>query len=105
MLGMSSFNRKPRQYNYTPRYFDPEKEARKERNELLSDTKDDNYVPGKYIQSHRRNRMLGLDRPQSSSLDKNRVLIRLLIFIFLLFLLGYGILKSDIILKILSINS
>ena len=48
--------RKPRGFNYAPRYYDPEKEAREERKKIVlgekykapdEDSKD--YVPGSYI--------------------------------------------------------
>lgn len=56
MLGFKGvFARKPRQFDYKPRYYDPEKEARDQRRRELgidplgeADAKED-YVPGKYI--------------------------------------------------------
>lgn len=47
MLGFGNvFNRKPRQFNYKPLYYDPEKEARNQRRrELGLDVKDDENQP------------------------------------------------------------
>lgn len=104
MLGMSAFKRKPRQFSYNPIYHDPEQEARKEREKTARGEKDENYVPGSYIHNRRRDRMLGLDRPKKSTVDKRRVLTRLLIFIILLFLTAYMIIKSNVILKIIELQ-
>lgn len=60
MLGLGVFRRKPREFEYKPRYYDPEKEAREERRrEILGERetpKDDaggeNYHPGQYIRKN-----------------------------------------------------
>lgn len=53
MLGFSPFKKRPNQFNYTPRYYDPEKEAREERRaELRGERSEDanrEYRPGMYI--------------------------------------------------------
>lgn len=67
------FARKPRQFEYRPRYYDPEKEAReKRRNEILGPRDEDmrdekgEYVPGKYIKNNMMvRRGIGLQRKQS----------------------------------------
>ena len=64
MLGLSAFRRKPRQFEYKPRFFDPEKDAREERKKMIlgedySDTPDEaakEYVAGQYIRRHMRAR-------------------------------------------------
>ncbi len=100
MIGLSGFNRKPRQYNHIPLYYDPAKEAREERERRITGETDTDYVPGKYIHNQRRNRMLGIDRPQTSSVDKRRFLIRAMIFLCLLGMLTYVILRLDIVLML-----
>ena len=52
-------HRKPRPFNYIPRYYDPEKEAREERKkEVLGERyhapgeKEGDYVPGSYLRQH-----------------------------------------------------
>ncbi len=54
MLGFGVFRRKPRQFEYRPRYYDPEQEAREQRRrELFGDPADEehkeDYKPGEYI--------------------------------------------------------
>lgn len=78
---------KPRQFEYRPRYYDPEKEAREERRrELLGDraeSPNEQYRPGDYI---RRN-MQARNRIEASK-ERNRKMrstpIRLLIMVVLL---------------------
>lgn len=103
MLGMSAFNRKPRQYSHKPIYYNPDKEAREQRTMNALGESDPNYVPGKYIHNQRRDRVLGLDRPQTSTVDKRKILTRLLIAICLLVIIGYIIAKSDVILKLVEL--
>ena len=50
---------KPRQFNYIPRFYDPEKERREaRRRELRGESSDDNtpYTPGKYVRTVRQAR-------------------------------------------------
>ena len=63
MLGFTPFKKHANKFNYIPRYYDPEKEAREQRREELtgrrSDTPDSGeYRPGQYIrtQQEARNR-------------------------------------------------
>lgn len=95
MFGMSALNRKPRQYSYKPLYYNPDKEDREQRISDALGQGDQNYVPGKYIQSQRRNRMLGLNIPVDKKIDKKRVLIRICIVITLM-LLMYLLLISNV---------
>lgn len=56
MLGFSSYKKHANKFNYIPRYYDPEKEAREQRRaELRGERSDDNseYRPGKYIRTQR----------------------------------------------------
>lgn len=98
MLGMSIFRRKARQFHYEPRHYDAQKEAREERKRLIlgenyqESYSDKEYVPGKFIQRARLNRMKG----EVSTSDKSRnVFIRLIIFIVLLLFAAYYIVSFD----------
>ncbi len=57
MLGLTPFKRHANRFNYIPRYYDPEKEAREQRRaELRGERSDDaerEYVPGQYIRTQR----------------------------------------------------
>lgn len=59
MLKFTAFTtKKPRQFEYKPRFYNPEKEAREERKkELLGidpeEEKDGEYKPGQYIRKQR----------------------------------------------------
>lgn len=108
MLGMGAFRRKPRQYSYKPIYFDPEKEEREERRRASENSAETekNYVPGSLIHASRRARIMGTSRKPSSieSADKQRrIIIRLAIFLILLFLVGYAMMKSNFFEAVLSI--
>ena len=62
MFGLKVFSHKPREFNYKPRFYDPEKEAREERRrELLGDaayTEEElkDMKPGMYIRENMRMR-------------------------------------------------
>ncbi len=90
--------RKPRQFNYTPRHFDPEKEARDaRRREILGaeaaagyEDKKSDYKPGQYVRGVR------MDRYRNNHGDKKRVpMVRVIIMLALLGLLAYFLLSSD----------
>ncbi|MFI3318194.1 MAG: hypothetical protein SNH88_03300 [Rikenellaceae bacterium] len=53
MKGFSPFKTRANKFNYTPRYYDPEKEAREKRREEMlghrSDSTAEEYTPGQYI--------------------------------------------------------
>ena len=57
MLGFTPFKRHPNKFNYIPRYYDPEKEAREQRRaELRGERAEDagrEYKPGQYIRTQR----------------------------------------------------
>ena len=78
MLGFSPFGRKPRQFNYIPRYWDPENEEREKR---LNPEKEEQkpYVPGAHI--------------SGSSPFLMRALIALLLLVFF----GWVIFKSPVV--------
>ncbi len=92
MFGFSAFKtRKPRDFDYRPRYFDPEKEAREERRrevlgEKAFDDGDKEYKPGMYIGELRMRRGIIADRRQRA---KSRAgSMRLVIFIVLVVVLA-----------------
>ena len=68
MFGGRVFFRKPRQFNYKPRYYDPEREAREERRrEILGDaayTEEQLKAmkPGQYIRENMRARRRHITR-------------------------------------------
>lgn len=57
MLGFTPFKRHANKFNYIPRYYDPEKEAREQRRaELRGERSEDSheeYHPGQYIRTQR----------------------------------------------------
>lgn len=65
---------KPRQFNYTPRYYDPEKEAREQRRRELHGTSLENdaeeYVPGNYLRTQRDARNVARAERQHAQTNK-----------------------------------
>ena len=59
MLGFTPFKKHANKFNYIPRYYDPEKEAREQRREELFGRRSDEaaeggeYRPGQYIRTQR----------------------------------------------------
>lgn len=57
MLGFTPFKKHANRFQYTPRYYDPQKEAREQRRAELSGRRledaDKEYVPGQYIRTQR----------------------------------------------------
>lgn len=57
MLGFTPFKRHANKFNYIPRYYDPEKEAREQRRAELrgerAEDADREYRPGQYIRTQR----------------------------------------------------
>ena len=96
------FNRKPRQFDYRPRYYDLETERREQRKkELLGvdyrekhmtpEERAKNYVPGKYLRNNiKMRRGIGNSRRNSSS-----TVIRLVLVLFFCGLLIWWVLTSD----------
>lgn len=105
---MKAFRQKPRQYSYKPVYYDPEKEEREARRRVSEQSAetDKKYVPGSLIHASRRARIMGTELKSSSIEDadkRRRIIIRLAIFLILLFLIGYAMMKGNFIEIILSI--
>ncbi len=94
MLGFSPFGRKPRQFNYIPRYWDPENEEREKR---LNPEKEEQkpYVPGAHIRDSRLNRLYGRDKKKKSG--SSPFLMRALIALLLLVFFGWVIFKSPVV--------
>lgn len=85
MLGFSPFKKHANQFNYTPRYYDPELEAFRERRaergeQAVEASKGENvYVAGEYIRRRREAR--NEQRRQEDAARKTRGMIRMLIMI------------------------
>ncbi|MCC8019034.1 MAG: hypothetical protein LIO85_04590 [Rikenellaceae bacterium] len=82
MIKFTAFRtQKPRQFNYIPRYYDPEAEAREERRKQvlgLTDEPGGEYVPGQYIRSNMRRGMLDASKRKKSAAPA-RLLIMLVL--------------------------
>ncbi len=73
MLKFTAFRtQKPRQFNYIPRFYDPEKEAREERRKQVLGISDvdegGEYTPGKYIRSNMRAKVQGQKKAKNNVL-------------------------------------
>ena len=85
MLGFSPFKKHANQFNYKPRYYDPDVEALRERraeqpSEGAMERKGENvYVAGEYIRRRREER--NEQRRQEAADRKKRGMIRMLIMI------------------------
>lgn len=68
MLGFTPFKKHANKFNYIPRYYDPEKEAREQRRaELRGERCEDanrEYRPGQYIRTQREARAARREREQ-----------------------------------------
>lgn len=81
---------KPRQFDYRPRYFDPEKEAREKRREELLGARPsggEDYVPGDILRRRRMQRMMESD----NSVRRRKKRAGMLFLIVLLFVLGVAV--------------
>ena len=93
MLGFTPFKRHPNKFNYIPRYYDPEKEAREQRRAELrgerAEDADREYQPGQYISTQREAR----DARRSNEEERGRIrvlkmaagAVLVLLFIYLLY--------------------
>lgn len=83
------YKKRANRFNYIPRYFDPQKEAREQRRaELTGRRLDDNeeYVPGKYIRTQREAR--AARKEQERDQGRTKVLRLVMLLVAILFLLG-----------------
>ena len=80
--------KKPNKFNYTPRFYDPIKEAREQRRRELrgesSETDNAEYTPGIYLRTQREARSDKRSRSQSNSRTKMILFIALAVFIVLI---------------------
>lgn len=95
MFGLSAFRRKPRQYSYTPRYWDPEKEEMERRLHPEKESEKP-YVPGSYIRDSRMRRLYDRDTKKKNT-NHSPAIIRTLIVMVLLGFLAWVIFKSPVI--------
>ena len=77
----SGLGRKPRQFEYKPRYWDPDAEAREARRRMIlgDDYAEGEYRPGMYIRERRLLRMQ--EREHDRSERNRRVAIRTVLFL------------------------
>lgn len=89
----SPYKRHANSFNYTPRYYDPDKEAREQRRtELRGERLDDNgeYTPGKYIKAKREARDLKREQEaKKGRSDKRMKMWTMGVALMLLFVLVY----------------
>lgn len=101
--------KKPRQFSYKPRFYDPEQEERDVRSAMRSDKPVKDYVPGSLVRSVRMERYKHTDdvanRDKISKDARNRLLLRSIIFLFLLFMVGYLIMSSTMLEKMFMVFS
>lgn len=93
MLGFSPFKKHANKFNYIPRYYDPEKEAREQRRaELYGERSEDagrDYRPGQYIRTQREAR--SIHRSEQTEAGRKRIwmmgagAVLVLLFVYLLF--------------------
>ncbi len=96
MLGLKGFRRKPREFDYRPRYYDMEKERREERRrEILggeadeaTHTEEGEYIPGQYIRERRMRKGRMFDSRRKTQ-RKPQTLRLAVIIAFIFFLLWY----------------
>lgn len=93
MLGFTPFKKHANRFNYVPRYYDPEKEAREQRRAELrgerAEDADKEYRPGQYIRTQRDAR--AARRAARSEADRTRIFkmaagaVVVLLFIYMLY--------------------
>ncbi len=97
MKGFTPVKKRAKQFNYIPRYYDPQKDAREERLAELrgvrSSTDEREYKPGDYIRTKSEAR---LNRKERESQGGSRSTTFMIMGVVLLFLFGYMILPRII---------
>ncbi|WP_297628617.1 hypothetical protein [uncultured Rikenella sp.] len=75
MAGFIGFGRKPRQFEYKPRYWDPEAEERETRRRMIlgDDYAEGEYRPGMYIRERRLLRMQEQERERAQRQKRNSI--------------------------------
>lgn len=94
----SPYKRHANSFNYTPRYYDPAKEAREQRRaELRGERKEDDseYTPGKYIRAKREARDLKREQEaKKAGSDKKMKMWTMVVALMLLAALIYILVPS-----------
>lgn len=94
----SPYKRHANSFNYTPRYYDPEKEAREQRRaELRGERLEDDgeYTPGKYIRAKREARDLKREQEaKKAGSDKKMKMWTMVVALMLLAALIYVLVPS-----------
>lgn len=88
----SPYKRHANQFSYTPRYYDPDKEAREQRRaELRGERSDDTgeYTPGKYIRTQREAREQSRAKRKGNGLGGSTRFISLVVVMLLVFMFVY----------------
>lgn len=93
MLGFTPFKKHANKFNYIPRYYDPQKEAREQRRaELRGERAEDGereYRPGQYIRTQREARSARCgaeqDRGRMRILKMAAAAVLVLLFVYLLY--------------------
>lgn len=83
---------KPRQFDYKPRYYDPEQEAREQRRrellgERLTNTDAEEYVPGELLRHRKMQRMIAAD----SNAARRKKSSSMIVLVAVLVLLGLAV--------------
>ena len=93
MLGFSPFKKRPNQFNYIPRYYDPLKEERDQRRaELLGQKAEhsgEEYRPGQYIRTQSEARSERRRQENTRGSGRIAILIGLVVVVLLFMLFGY----------------
>ncbi len=92
MNGFTPFKRKPNQFKYIPRFYDPEKEARDLRRAELRGSRpesaeDGEYVAGEYIRRQREARQIRRERKNG----RGKSMWVMVVGVVVIFLLAYMI--------------
>lgn len=98
MLGFTPFKKRANKFNYVPRYYDPEKEAREQRRaELRGERAEDaaqEYRPGQYIRTQREARAAHRAARDDRGRMRVWVMIAAVVFVLLFVYLLYPRLAS-----------
>ncbi len=93
MLGFTPFKKHANKFNYTPRYYDPEKEAREQRRaELRGERAEDagrEYRPGQFIRTQREARALRRGERASESRSRTWVMAVVVLLLLLFLYMAY----------------
>ncbi|MBP3355984.1 MAG: hypothetical protein J6K95_02305 [Rikenellaceae bacterium] len=97
MLGFTPFKKRPNQFEYKPRYYDPEKEAREQRRRELcgeepSGEEGAEYVPGSFIRGRMSGRLTGRVRREESR-RRARSMMMSIVALGLLLIIGYFLIR------------